>query len=151
MLYRSIGFTHLLVKQIRVDTDGVWVWTAKSKTRRKGKGRRRFVRDRADLQIVPARGPGSDLRELREPSEHDQNPADGEPAYLPTKLLFRALTTKGNLKRRSNAKVRGLFLTGRMINEMVHARGRRWGRLDQGPQGHHPQPARARTPTWPKP
>ncbi|MEU4038723.1 hypothetical protein [Streptomyces collinus] len=123
MLYRSIEVTNLLVKQVRVDTDGVWVWTAKSKTRRKGKGRWRFIRDRADLQIVArVRGWLADLRELREPTEHDQNPAGGEPAYLPIKPLFRALTTKGNLKRRKNATVRGLFLTGRMVNEMVQAR-----------------------------
>ncbi|MFC4508480.1 MULTISPECIES: hypothetical protein [Streptomyces] len=51
-LYRSVEVTNLLVKQIRVDTDGVWVWTEKSKTRRKGKGRWRFIRDRADLRIV---------------------------------------------------------------------------------------------------
>ncbi|MFP1628869.1 hypothetical protein ACLB9X_27680 [Streptomyces sp. 5K101] len=123
MLYRSIEVTNLLVKQVRVDTDGVWVWTAKSKTRRNGKGRWRFIRDRADLRIVArVRAWLADLRELREPTEHDQNPTDGEPAYLPTKPLFRALTTKGNLKRRKNATVRGLFLTGRAVNEMVQAR-----------------------------
>ncbi|WP_338675865.1 tyrosine-type recombinase/integrase [Streptomyces sp. SCSIO 30461] len=123
MLYRSIEVTDLLVKQIRVDTDGVWVWTAKSKTRRKGKGRWRFIRDRDDLRIVArVRAWLADLREMREPTEHDQNPADGEPAYLPTKPLLRALTTTGNLKRRKNATVRGLFLTGRAVNEMVKAR-----------------------------
>ncbi|MEU5090412.1 tyrosine-type recombinase/integrase [Streptomyces sp. NPDC021356] len=123
MLYRSIEVTNLLVKQVRVDAGGVWVWTAKSKTRRKGNGRWRFIRDRADLQIVArVRAWLADLRELREPTEHEQNPAGGEPAYLPAKPLFRALTTKGNLKRRKNATVRGLFLTGRMVNEMVQAR-----------------------------
>ncbi|MFG3132836.1 tyrosine-type recombinase/integrase [Streptomyces tendae] len=128
MLYRSIEVTNLLVKQIRVDTDGVWVWTAKSKTRRKGKGRWRFIRDRADLQIVArVRAWLADLRELREPTEHDQNPADGESAYLPAKPLFRALTTTGNLKRRKNATVRGLFLTGRAVNEMIKARAENAG------------------------
>jgi len=123
MLYRSIDVTNLLVKHIRVATDGVYVWTAKSKTRRKGKGRWKFIRDREDLKVV-ARVTAwlADLRELREPTEHDQNPADGGSAYLPNKPLFRALTTKGNLKRRVNAKVRGLFLTGRAVNEMVKAR-----------------------------
>lgn len=120
MLYRSVEVTNLLVKQIRVDTDGVWVWTAKSKTRRKGKGWWRFIRDRADLRIVAwAR---AWLGDLREPSEHHQNPVGGEPAYQPNKPLFRALTTLGNLKRRANAKVCGLFLTGRAVNEMVKAR-----------------------------
>ncbi|WP_326594209.1 hypothetical protein [Streptomyces sp. NBC_01294] len=123
MLYRSIEVTNLLVRQVRIDTDGVWVWTAMSKTRRKGKGRWRFIRDRADLQIVArARAWIADLRELREPTEHDQNPASGEPAYQPTKPLFRALTVLGNLKHRKNATVRGLFLTGRAVNEMVKAR-----------------------------
>lgn len=123
MLYRSIEVTNLLVKHIRLDTDGVWVWTAMSKTRRKGKGRWRFIRDREDLQVV-ARVTAwlADLRELREPTEHEQNPLGGESAYLPNKPLFRALTTLGNLKRRANAKVRGLFLTGRAVNEMVKAR-----------------------------
>ncbi|MDL5199537.1 tyrosine-type recombinase/integrase [Streptomyces sp. ALI-76-A] len=128
MLYRSIEVTNLLVKQIRVDTDGVWVWTAMSKTRRKGKGRWRFIRDRADLQFVArVRAWLADLRELCEPTEHDQNPAVGESAYLPTKPLFRALTTTGNLKRRKNATVRGLFLTGRAVNEMVKARAKAAG------------------------
>lgn len=123
MLYRSVEVTNLLVKQVRVDTDGVYVWTAKSKTRRKGKGRWKFIRDREDLKVV-ARVTAwlADLRELREPTEHDQNPIGGEPAYQPNKPLFRALTTLGNLKRRANAKVRGLFLTGRAVNEMVKAR-----------------------------
>ncbi|MEW1657925.1 hypothetical protein [Streptomyces sp. NPDC093707] len=123
MLYRSVEVTNLLVKQIRIDTDGVWVWTAKSKTRRKGNGRWRFIRDRADLRIVArVRAWLADLRELREPTATDQNPADGETAYQPNKPLFRALTTTGNLKRRANATVRGLFLGGRAVNEMVKAR-----------------------------
>ncbi|MFI8265306.1 hypothetical protein [Streptomyces sp. NPDC085665] len=123
MLYRSVEVTNLLVKQIRVDTDGVWVWTAKSKTRRSGKGRWRFIRDRPDLRITArVRAWLADLRELFEPTAHDQNPVGGEPAYQPAKPLFRALTTLGNLKRRANAKVRGLFLTGRAVNEMVKAR-----------------------------
>ncbi|MEU1409796.1 hypothetical protein ABZ471_47750 [Streptomyces sp. NPDC005728] len=44
------------------------------------------------------------------------------PAYQPTKPFFRALTTTGNLKRRTNATVRGLFLKGRAVKEMVKAR-----------------------------
>ncbi|MEU3098142.1 tyrosine-type recombinase/integrase [Streptomyces sp. NPDC006967] len=128
MLYRSVEVTNLLVKQIRVDTDGVWVWTAMSKTRRKGRGRWRFVRDRADLRTVArVRAWLADLRELREPTAHQQNPPGGEPAYLPAKPLFRALTTGGNLKRRENATVRGLFLTGRAVNEMVKARAKAAG------------------------
>ncbi|MEW2417553.1 tyrosine-type recombinase/integrase [Streptomyces sp. NPDC046866] len=123
MLYRSVEVTNLLVRHVRLDTDGVWVWTAKSKTRRKGKGRWRFIRDRADLRIVARmRAWLADLRELFEPTQRDQNPASGEPAYQPNKPLFRALTTLGNLKRRTNATVRGLFLTGRAVNEMVKAR-----------------------------
>ncbi|WP_051774677.1 tyrosine-type recombinase/integrase [Streptomyces sp. NRRL S-237] len=123
MLYRSIEVTNLLVRHVRVDTDGVWVWTAMSKTRRRGKGRWRFIRDRADLQIVArTRAWLADLRELCEPTATDQNPLLGEPAYLPNKPLFRALTRLGNLKRRANATVRGLFLTGRAVNEMVKAR-----------------------------
>lgn len=123
MLYRSVEVANLLVKQVRVDADGVWVWTAMSKTRRTGRGRWRFVRDRADLRTVArVRAWLADLRELREPVAQDQNPVDGEPAYLPAKPLFRALTTTGNLKRRQNATVRGLFLTGRAVNEMVKAR-----------------------------
>jgi hypothetical protein len=72
MLYRSIDVTNLLVKHIRVATDGVYVWTAKSKTRRKGKGRWKFIRDREDLKVV-ARVTAwlADLRELREPTEHE--------------------------------------------------------------------------------
>ncbi|MEV7383634.1 tyrosine-type recombinase/integrase [Streptomyces lydicus] len=128
MLYRSIEVTNLLVRQIRVDTDGVWVWTAKSKTRRKGKGRWRFIRDRDDLRIVArVRAWLADLRELREPTEHNQNPPGGDPAYQPNKPLFRALTTTGNLKRRANATIRGLFLTGRAVNEMVKARAKAAG------------------------
>ncbi|MEU9117898.1 hypothetical protein AB0D04_40795 [Streptomyces sp. NPDC048483] len=69
----------------------------------------------------------ADLRELREPTAHEQNPADGEPAYQPTKPLFRALTTTGNLKRRANATVRGRFLTSRAVNEMVKARAKAVG------------------------
>lgn len=123
MLYRSVDVTNLLVKHVRVGTDGVYVWTAKSKTRRKGIGRWRFIRDREDLRVIARVSAWlADLRELREPTEHDQNPAGGEPAYQPNKPLFRALTTLGNLKRRANAKVRGLFLTGRAVNEMVKAR-----------------------------
>ncbi|WP_234021902.1 tyrosine-type recombinase/integrase [Streptomyces sp. Amel2xE9] len=123
MLYRSIEVTNLLVKHIRLAADGVWVWTAKSKTRRKGKGRWRFIRDREDLRVVArVKAWLADLRELREPTEHDQNPAGGEPAYQPNKPLFRALTSLGNLKRRLNAKVRGLFLSGRAVNEMVKKR-----------------------------
>lgn len=126
MLYRSVEVTHLMVRHVRIDNDGVWVWTAKSKTRRKGNGRWRFVRDRADLRIVArVRAWLGDLRELREPDPDNpraQNPAHGEPAYQPNKPLFRALTTTGNLKRRSNATVNGLFLTGRAVNEMVQAR-----------------------------
>lgn len=123
MLYRSIEVTNLLVRQVRIDTDGVWVWTAMSKTRRKGNGRWRFIRDRADLQIIArVRAWLADLRELREPTATDQNPVDGQDAYQPTKPLFRALTTTGNLKRRTNATVRGLFLTGRAVNEMVQGR-----------------------------
>ncbi|MGW1617221.1 hypothetical protein ACWCQZ_49465 [Streptomyces sp. NPDC002285] len=118
MLYRSIEVTNLLVKQIRMDTDGVWVWTAKSKTRRKGKGRWRFIRDRADLRIVArVRAWLADLRELREPTEHDQNPADSEPTYLPAKPLFRALTTTRNLKRCANATVRDLHRPGRQRDD----------------------------------
>ncbi|MFJ3903958.1 hypothetical protein [Streptomyces sp. NPDC090025] len=64
----------------------------------------------------------ADLRELREPSATEQNPAGGEAAHLPDKPLFRALTKIGNLKRRTDAKVRKLFLTGRAVNEMVKAR-----------------------------
>ncbi|MFF4188204.1 hypothetical protein ACFYZ9_33915 [Streptomyces sp. NPDC001691] len=125
MLYRSIEVTNLLVRHVRIDTDGVWVFTAKSKTRRKGKGRWRFIRDRPDLKII-ARVTAwlGDLRELREPGigRGQQNPVDGEAAYQPAKPLFRALTTRGNLKRRANATVRGLFLTSRAVNEMVQAR-----------------------------
>lgn len=123
MLYRSVEVTNLLVRHVRLDTDGVWVWTAKSKTRRSGKGRWRFIRDRPDLRIVArVRAWLTDLREQFEPTPRDQNPAGGEPAYLPNKPLFRALTTLGNLKRRANATIRGLFLTGRAVNEMVKAR-----------------------------
>ncbi|GAA3122633.1 hypothetical protein GCM10020254_82140 [Streptomyces goshikiensis] len=123
MLYRAVEVTNLLVRHVRLDTDGVWVWTAKSKTRRSGKGRWRFIRDRPDLQITArVRAWLADLRELSEPTAGHQNPAGGESAYLPNKPLFRALTTLGNLKRRANAKVRGLFLTGRAVNEMVKAR-----------------------------
>ncbi|MEU8502349.1 hypothetical protein AB0C86_37390 [Streptomyces lavendulae] len=122
-LYRSIETVNLLVRHVRVDTDGVYVWTAESKTRGKGIGRWRFIRDRPDLRLVTrVRAWLDGLRELSEPTEHDQNPADGEPAYLPDKPLFRALTTTGNLKRRVNATVRGLFLSGRAVNEMVKAR-----------------------------
>ncbi|MFD9081709.1 tyrosine-type recombinase/integrase [Streptomyces erythrochromogenes] len=123
MLYRSVEVTNLLVRHVRIDSDGVWVWTAKSKTRRTGNGRWRFIRDREDLQIVArVRAWLTDLRVLFEPTEHDQNPPSGEPAYQPNKPLFRALTTLGNLKRRANATVRGQFLTGRAVNEMVKAR-----------------------------
>ncbi|MGW2291855.1 hypothetical protein [Streptomyces phaeochromogenes] len=45
-----------------------------------------------------------------------------EPAYQPTKPLFRALTTTGNLKRRVNATVRDLFLTSCVVNEMIKTR-----------------------------
>ncbi|MDX3321148.1 hypothetical protein PV415_30015 [Streptomyces sp. ME03-5684b] len=76
---------------------------------------------RADLQIIArVRAWLADLRELREPTEYGQIPADGESAYLPAKPLFRALTTTGNLKRWKNATVYGaLFLTGRAVNEMA--------------------------------
>ncbi|GLV88371.1 hypothetical protein Slala03_80600 [Streptomyces lavendulae subsp. lavendulae] len=94
-LYRSIETVNLLVRHVRVDTDGVYVWTAESKARGKGIGRRRFIRDRPDLRLVTrVRAWLDGLRELSEPTEHDQNPADGEPAYLPDKPLFRALTTR---------------------------------------------------------
>lgn len=64
----------------------MWVWTAKGKTRRKGKGRWRFIRDRADLRIVARIRAGlGDLPWLREPTEHDQNPVGGEPAYQPNR------------------------------------------------------------------
>ncbi|MFJ3363569.1 site-specific integrase [Streptomyces anthocyanicus] len=40
---------------------------------------------------------------------------------------MRVLTTTGNLKRRKNATVRGLFLTGRAVNEVVKARAENAG------------------------
>lgn len=52
MLYRAVEVTNLLVPHVRLDTEGVWVWTAKSRTRRSGKARRRFIRDRPDLQLT---------------------------------------------------------------------------------------------------
>ncbi|MFJ8301268.1 hypothetical protein ACIQ9R_35955 [Streptomyces sp. NPDC094447] len=123
MLYRSVEVTHLLVKNIRIHAEGVSVWTSKSKTRRKGNGRWRFIRDREDLRLVArVRAWLADLRELREPSATEQNPADGESAYLPNKPLFRALTSKGDLTRRQNAKVSRQFLSGRSVNVMVKAR-----------------------------
>ncbi|MGW4509228.1 tyrosine-type recombinase/integrase [Streptomyces sp. NPDC004436] len=123
MLYRSVEVTNLLVRHIRIDSDGVWVCTAKSQTCRIGKGRWRFIRDREDLRIVArVRAWLANLRELFESTKHDQNPPGGEPAYQPNKPLLRALTTLGNLKRRANATVRGIFLTGRAVNEMVKAR-----------------------------
>lgn len=89
--------------------DGVWVYTAKSKTRRDGEGKWRFIRDRADLQIVwRVRAWLGDLRKL-----------DADNPILP---LFRDLSTTGNLKRRSNATVRGLHLPGGAINEIVKKR-----------------------------
>ncbi|AYV32897.1 hypothetical protein EES41_39685 (plasmid) [Streptomyces sp. ADI95-16] len=70
----------------------------------------RESQNRPDLRIVArVRAWLADLRELFEPTQHDQNPAGGEPAYQPNKPLFRALTTLGNLKRRANATVRGLL------------------------------------------
>ncbi|MFE1270541.1 hypothetical protein [Streptomyces sp. NPDC058758] len=123
MLYRSVEVTHLLVKNVRIHAGGVSVWTSKSKTRRKGNGRWRFIRDREDLRLVArVRAWLADLRELCEPSATEQNPADGESAYLPNKPLFRALTSKGDLTRRRNAKISGRFLSGRAVNEMVKAR-----------------------------
>ncbi|NEA53553.1 tyrosine-type recombinase/integrase [Streptomyces sp. SID13666] len=108
MLSRSVEVAGLLVKHVRLDTDGVWVWTAKSKTRRKG-GRWRFIRDRADLKVVArVRAWLADLRALA--------------AYAPTLPLFRALNTDGSLKGRGNATVNGLHLSGRAVNEMVKKR-----------------------------
>ncbi|WP_411092818.1 hypothetical protein [Streptomyces sp. 049-1] len=46
---------------------------------------------------------------------------------MPVKPLFRALTTTGNPRRRKNATVRGLFLTGRAVNEMIKARAENAG------------------------
>lgn len=153
MLYRSVEVANLLVKHVRVDADGVWVWTAMSKTRRTGRGRWRFVRDRADLRTVArVRAWLADLRELREPVARDQNPVDGEPAYLPAKPLFRALTTTGNLKRRQNATVRG--------SSSPDGRSTRWSRRARPPPvspsstaSRSPPTAcaRDRTPTWPRP
>ncbi|OAH10869.1 phage integrase family protein [Streptomyces jeddahensis] len=108
-LARGIEVADLLVKNVRVTDNGVWVFTAKSKTRRKGKGKWRFIRDRQDLQTVRrARAWLADLRELG--------------ADNPSLPLFRALTVKGGLKGRGNATVRGLHLSGRAINEIVKKR-----------------------------
>ncbi|MFV5997640.1 tyrosine-type recombinase/integrase [Streptomyces sp. NPDC056231] len=108
-LSRGIEVADLLVKNLRVADDGVWIYTAKSKTRRDGEGKWRFIRDRADLQIVRrVRAWLGNLRELN--------------ADNPVLPLFRALSTTGNLKGRGNATVRGLHLSGRAINEIVKKR-----------------------------
>lgn len=83
------------------------------------------VRDRDDLRIIAR--VRAWLADLREPTEHHQNMPGGKPAYQQNKPLFRALTTTGNLKRRANATVRRLFLTGRAVNEMVKARAKAAG------------------------
>ncbi|MFC4506555.1 MULTISPECIES: hypothetical protein [Streptomyces] len=94
---------------MRVVDTGVWVFTAKTKTRRKGKGKWRFIRDRADLQVVRrVRAWIAYLRELG--------------ADAPNLPFFRALTVKGALKGRGNATVRGLHLSGRAVNEIVKKR-----------------------------
>jgi hypothetical protein len=135
MLSRSIEVTDLLIKQVRVDHDGVWVFTAKSKTRRKGEGRWRFIRDRPDLQIVRRILAWlGDLRELG--------------AYQPTLPLFRALTTTGNLKGRANATVRGLHLTaGPSTRWSRSARPPPACRTSTGSRSPPTRCARARTPT----
>ncbi|MEU4213687.1 hypothetical protein AB0F13_27545 [Streptomyces sp. NPDC026206] len=85
------------------------MFTAKSKTRRDGTGKWRFIRDRADLQIVRrVRAWMQDLVELG--------------ADNPMLPFFRALTTTGSLKGRGNATVRGLHLTSRAVNEVVKKR-----------------------------
>ncbi|MFD9867475.1 hypothetical protein ACFXI8_23630 [Streptomyces niveus] len=40
------------MKQIRVNTDGVWAWTAKNETRKKGKARWRSIRATPTRRIV---------------------------------------------------------------------------------------------------
>ncbi|MEW1700749.1 hypothetical protein [Streptomyces sp. NPDC091278] len=128
MLYRSVDVTNLLVKQVRIDHDGIFVHTMLTKTRRKGIGFWRFIRDRPDLQVVTrVRAWLADLRELNEPSDTEQNPADGTPAYRPNAPLLRAITTKGELTRRKNARKRGLFLSGRTVNDVVKARSKNIG------------------------
>jgi hypothetical protein len=100
-LARGIEVADLLIKNVRVTDKGVWVFTAKSKTRRKGKGKWRFIRDREDLQTVRrVRAWLTDLRELG--------------ADNPNLPLFRALTVKGGLKARGNARTAGCtFPAGR--------------------------------------
>ncbi|MFD6967724.1 hypothetical protein [Streptomyces sp. NPDC059949] len=93
-LHRESELTDQLIGRIKVYDTGLYVTTATSKTDQAGKGSGRFIDDREDVQLVRrARAWLGVLGELG---------ADG-----PHQPLFRALTTKGNLRKYPANRKRG--------------------------------------------
>ncbi|MFI7240425.1 hypothetical protein [Streptomyces cyaneofuscatus] len=105
-LHREMELADQLVKRMRVHDSGLFVTTATSKTDQSGTGASRFIRDRADLQLVRrARAWLAVLHELG---------ADG-----PNDPLFRALTVKGGLRSYPADRKRGKRMRPGSLNERL--------------------------------
>ncbi|MFE3124334.1 hypothetical protein ACFXHD_13045 [Streptomyces hydrogenans] len=104
----------LLVPRLRIYDTGLYVVTATSKTDQAGAGSGRFIEDRADLQLIRrGRAWYAVLRELG---------ADG-----PTDPVFRALTTKGRLRKYPADRKRGNRLAEGSLNERLQLLAERAG------------------------
>ncbi|MFJ4342601.1 hypothetical protein [Streptomyces sp. NPDC088915] len=113
-LHREMELADLLVPRLRIYDTGVHVVTATSKTDQTGAGSGRYITDRADLQLVRrARAWYAVLRELG---------ADG-----PTDPVFRALTTKGRLRKYPEGRERGNRLAEGSLNERLQLLAERAG------------------------
>uniref|UniRef100_UPI003F498A8E hypothetical protein n=1 Tax=Streptomyces sp. CA-141956 TaxID=3240051 RepID=UPI003F498A8E len=91
--FRLTTLADLLLSRLRIHDTGLYVVTATSKTDQAGKGSGRFIQDRADLQLVErGRAWLAVLRDLG--------------ALAPTDPVFRALTTKGQLRKYPESRER---------------------------------------------
>lgn len=105
-LHQEMELADQLLKRVKVHDSGLYVTTAMSKTDQGGTGSSRFIRDRADLQLVRrARAWIAVLHELG---------ADG-----PNDPLFRALTVKGGLRSYPAKRERGKKMRPGSLNERL--------------------------------
>ncbi|MBW3363064.1 hypothetical protein [Streptomyces sp. 09ZI22] len=105
-LHQEMELADQLLKRVKVHNSGLYVTTAMSKTDQGGTGSSRFIRDRADLQLVRrARAWIAVLHELG---------ADG-----PNDPLFRALTVKGGLRSYPAKRERGKKMRPGSLNERL--------------------------------
>ncbi|MGW1764497.1 tyrosine-type recombinase/integrase [Streptomyces sp. NPDC002073] len=113
-LHRECELTNQLVGRIKIHDTGLHVTTATSKTDQAGKGSSRFIKDREDLQLVRrARAWYAVLHELGADAPH-----------LP---VFRALTTKGKLRKYPATRERGVRMRPGSLDDRLQELAERAG------------------------